>query len=124
MKKRATFLDVTEKLRLSDWAEHVVPMFGGEVPYLVGSVLDDPNYRDVDIRLILDDDAFARLSALIDVRRLGFVVSLWGQQVTGLRIDFQIQEQTTANEEFKGPRHAIGLGALQVVIGEPLRGDV
>lgn len=111
--KRATFLDVTEKLKLSDWAEHVVPMFRGEVPYLVGSVLDNPNYRDVDVRLILDDDTYSILGATVDLHRLGFLVSLWGQQATGLRIDFQIQEQSAANEEFKGPRHAIGLGALK-----------
>jgi len=30
----------------------------GETPYLVGSVLERPDYRDVDVRIMLDDEPF------------------------------------------------------------------
>jgi hypothetical protein len=33
--------------------------------------------------------------------------SMLGRQMTGLPIDFQIQQQTLANDEFDGPRSAL-----------------
>jgi hypothetical protein len=106
---RATQLSVTERTLLEDWAIHVAAMFHGEVPFLVGSALERPNYRDVDVRLILDDAKYARLRRLVDIDRLGFVVSLWGQRVTGLPIDFQVQKMKVANTLYKGRRHALGI---------------
>ena len=35
-------------------------------------------------------------------------MSLWGQQATGLPIDFQVQSMTDANS-IDGPRHPIGM---------------
>lgn len=105
--KRATYLHVTEMRTLRDWAFQVNQAFD-DVCFLVGSVLDRPDYRDVDLRMILEDSGYDRLSALVDVERLGFVFSLWGQQTTGLPVDFQVQRMTDANAEFDGRRHAIG----------------
>lgn len=107
---RASQLSPAQRQLLDDWARNVVSLFRGEVPYLVGSVLDRFDYRDVDVRLILDDDFYDRLSALVDVRRLGAVVSMWGwRQTDNMNLDFQIQRSTEANSEFSGRRHAIGL---------------
>ena len=39
---------------------------------------------------------------------LNRALSVWGQQETGLPIDFQVQRQTEANAEFSGTRIAMG----------------
>ena len=65
-------------------------------PYLVGSVMERPSFRDVDVRLILSDEQYDRLSDdkwLV----LGFVTSRHLATTTGLPIDFQFQRQTEAN---------------------------
>ena|ERR1041385_988764 len=94
----------------------------GEPPYLVGSALTGPKgkYRDVDVRLILDDE---------DWKQWGFgdprqpnakwnafciAFSILGKQMTGLPIDFQIQQQTHANEHNNGARSALGLVELRI----------
>jgi hypothetical protein len=51
-------------------------------------------------RLLLDDAAFDELAERIHLGLLNHTVSLWGQQVTGLPIDFQVQRQTDANEDY------------------------
>lgn len=84
----------------------VFPDFG---PYLVGSVLERPTYRDVDVRLILRDEEYARLE---DAQwgLLGFIVSRHLASVTGLPIDFQFQQATAANAAYADkPRNPLGL---------------
>ncbi len=50
------------------------------------------------------------LVRLLDVDRLNLAVSLWGQIVTCLPVDFQIQQVTDADARFdSGPRLALGL---------------
>ncbi len=102
---------------LAKFGAIVTDYFGG-VPYQVGSSLDRKDWRDVDVRLILDDDEFDRL---FDAKRLGrnansnpklsavtLAFSALGQQMTGLPIDFQIQPQSWANEKYGGqPRSAL-----------------
>ena len=44
-----------------DLASVVVREIFDTPPYLVGSCLERPDYRDVDIRVILDDDRYAQL---------------------------------------------------------------
>lgn len=90
--------------------------FGGEC-YLVGSALDRPNWRDVDVRLIMDDDDFAALFPHVedrwefDARWLLLTTALSAQlaKATGLPIDFQFQPRNHANKFHKGPRSALGL---------------
>jgi|SRR6185295_2512246 len=85
--------------------------------YLVGSSLERPDWRDVDVRMILSDEAFdaefpgAGQHWEQDTRWLLITVALsqWLSKQTGLPIDFQIQPQTHANERHAGPRQAIGL---------------
>lgn len=85
-------------------------------PYLVGSCLDRPDYRDVDIRVILHDEHFDRLFPaerpqhplrhLLEVAITDHYV-----KATGLRIDFQIQRMTEANQKHTQPgkRHPLGI---------------
>lgn len=87
--------------------------------YLVGSALDRPDWRDVDVRMILDDEDFAKLfptasdrSWEFDPRWLVMTVSIsaWLSKETGLPIDFQFQPRTHANERHKsGRRNALGM---------------
>lgn len=89
--------------------------------YVVGSCLERPDWRDVDVRMIMDDASFARLfpgAQMIggavwefDPRwcLLTVAVSQWLSKATGLPIDFQFQPMTFANERHKGRRHAVGL---------------
>lgn len=106
MKHKANHLLLSENKILADWARDVNKMFtdGGHGPYLVGSVMTTKNYRDVDLRTILADDMFDVLKNVIDIDRLNLGISLWGQRVTGLPIDYQVQRMTEANIEFEGKR--------------------
>lgn len=109
---RATYLTQSGVRLLNDWAVGVRRMFG-EVPYLVGSALVTADHRDVDVRVMLDYDRWSALVGAVNADDLHLCVSLWGQQVTGLLIDFQVQEQESANEEFPGRRHPLGLRDAQ-----------
>lgn len=79
----------------------------GEFPYLVGSAANGKQWRDVDVRLILSDEDYARLIG--DVRHeaenprwqaFNMAFAALGKHLTGLPIDFQIQQQTDANKKF------------------------
>jgi len=95
----------------------------GELPYHVGSSLRRKRgWRDVDVRLILDDAAFTALGfgtpslgSHENPRWVAMVraFSALGREMTGLPIDFQIQAQTPANERNKGePRSCLGVHAM------------
>jgi hypothetical protein len=103
-------------LLLEEFGSQVWSAFG-TVPYLVGSALKSKKFRDVDVRLILDDELYASMG-LGDPEypqhnakwvSLVLAYSALGKQLTGLPIDFQIQQQTYANKKFKNPRSAIGI---------------
>ncbi len=84
-------------------------------PYLVGSVLDRPDFRDVDIRVILFDEHFDRLfppeRATHPLRHLIQVaITEHYVKATGLRIDFQIQRMTEANQKNPTPGRRYPLG--------------
>ncbi len=92
----------------------------GDFPYLVGSATRTKHWRDVDVRLILSDDDYVKIIGKFEKpqetnrRWAAFCLafSLLGKQMTGLPIDFQIQQQTDANAEYpKQPRHALILSA-------------
>lgn len=105
---RASYLTVPQQELLIDWAVSARSLFPGRVmAYLVGSSLVRADYRDVDVRVILSDKPYAKLIKTIQLPRLHLAVSLWGTQVTGLPIDFQVQQMTAANHEFKGARNAL-----------------
>lgn len=108
---RATYLTKSGYRLLDDWGANLRRMFLGEVPYLVGSALTTVEHRDVDVRLMLDLHHYCSLKAVVNLPDLNLAVSLWGQQVTGLPIDFQVQHAETANQDHAGRRHPLGLTA-------------
>jgi hypothetical protein len=95
----------------------------GRPPYLVGSCLQSKTaWRDVDVRLILDDDEYdAMFGTDVPLERMNgkwaafcMAFSELGRKMTGLPIDFQIQRRTQANEKFDGPRSALGILELRM----------
>lgn len=108
-------------LLLDEFGSQVWAAFGYP-PYLVGSALRGKGWRDVDVRLILPDAEYEAmgLGDPKDSHRnakwvaLVLAFSALGRQMTGLPIDFQIDQQTRANEEHDEPRSALGVTALRL----------
>ena len=106
---------------LDEFASKVIDAFSRDDHfgvYHVGSSLTSKEWRDVDVRIILTDEAYAAcgFGDPRDPHRsakwvaLVLAFSALGRQMTGLPIDFQIQQQTHANETNKGGRRsALGL---------------
>ncbi len=103
---------------------HYLDLFGqvvesvfGHLPYHVGSSVTSKTWRDVDVRLILDDEEFTVMfgtasppfSVIQKWCALNMAFSALGERMTGLPIDFQIQPQTWANEKQPGRRSALTL---------------
>lgn len=111
-------------LRLA--CQHLQQAFPEGTCYLVGSSNERPDWRDVDVVLIIEDDAFERLfpDAVVqsgafetDPRWLVLTIALsgWLAKETGLPIDFKIQPRTWANSRHGGHRRdAIGMRARRV----------
>lgn len=98
--RKASYLTVPQFHRLN-WACAPLREAFGEYPYLVGSVLRRPDYRDVDLRLSMspDNDSFGTDFWIEGTRRLviNCAISDWLRQITQLPLDFQLQPY----EEFK-----------------------
>lgn len=88
---RHTWLTVPEMHRLSTACVSLCEVYG-RPPYLVGSATERRDYRDVDVRLILDDDDFARrFPDRHSLLLINAVMSDHLARQTGLPIDFQFQ---------------------------------
>lgn len=106
-------------LHLEEFGSQVWAAFG-HPPYLVGSALTRKRgWRDVDVRLILPDEEYAaqfgdpkypHQDAKWVAMTLAF--SALGKAMTGLPIDFQIQQQTLANAD-EGSRSSLGFVPLR-----------
>ena len=94
--------------------------------FIVGSVLDRPDFRDVDVRLIMTDEQFAREFPGAGNRwehdakwlLLTVAISAWLSKESGLPVDFQFQPQTHANARHTGKRNAVG---FRINAPEPAR---
>ncbi len=108
--RRGSYLLLVDFERVEDWCRLVRVLFG-DTPFMVGSVNDRPDFRDVDIRLILRDAKYDRTwRNPLKVRLMNRAISTWGQRETGLPIDFQIQRMTEANAAWpKGFRNPMGI---------------
>lgn len=112
---RTDSLTTVELYNLDAACRLVSRAFNGGPPYLVGSagIGGTGGYRDVDVRLILDEDEFA---AVCPTRErwelLCLAISAYLSERTGLPIDFQIQRTKEANERFSGSRNPLGMGRV------------
>lgn len=117
----ASYLSPPDMHRL-DWACRPVYDAFGSPPYLVGSVLTRPDFRDIDLRLILPDADVDRLCSIgtnMADRTLGSAVRLLlNIAISDLiakaanlswPIDFQIQSMTEANVPEHGQRNPMGI---------------
>jgi hypothetical protein len=106
---RKTYLLVSEINALNTWGKEITNSLHTDVEqygvFIVGSVLQRADYRDVDIRQIISDGDFLRLFNTVDIGYYNHAMSLWGQQITGLPIDYQIQ--SLGHEDNKGEKHPI-----------------
>lgn len=126
------FVGMPAALHLEEFGSQVWAAFG-QPAYLVGSALLTKQWRDVDVRLILDDEEYERLG-LGDPNRSGSQNGKWvslcmaysalAKAMTGLPVDFQIQAMSRANkiwgrEEGDFPRFALGMVALRMLEPSP-----
>ena len=103
-------------LLLEEYGYHIYAAFN-DYPYHVGSSLLTKQWRDVDVRLILSDKEYEAMG-LGDPANphcngkwvsLTLAYAALGKALTGLPIDFQIQQQSYANEKYTGIRSALGI---------------
>ena len=88
-----------------------------ETPYWVGSSLTEKTWRDVDVRVLMDKKKYSAMGLgdprypLENAKWRAFAraFSTLGTEITGLPIDFQIQEQSDANKTYPRARSALGL---------------
>lgn len=101
-------------LYLQEFGQLIEDAFG-DCPYHVGSsLMKKTGWRDVDVRLILSDEDYEKWGfgdprspqQNKKWRSLVKAYSLLGKTMTGLPIDFQIQQQTEANTTFEGGRRS------------------
>ena len=108
---------------LDMFGDIVKDAFGTDAVFHVGSSMgeDKVSWRDVDIRVLLTDEAWNKLGLLkpeqnhydAKWRALCIVFSHYGRHLTGLPIDFQVQRIKDANEQFKGGRSHVGTKTLK-----------
>ena len=87
----------------------------GETPYLVGSATHSRDFRDVDIRVIMEDKNFIKLFGDTGGAFRPFwvlvcaSVSEWISQRTGLKVDFQVQQRSKVKpsdwDKMRDPMH-------------------
>ena len=93
--------------------------WGNHTCYHVGSSLDRPDWRDVDIVMMLPDEVFKRefpnapLHSAAwehDAKWLVTTIALskWLTERSGVQVDFKFQPVTFANDKHDGPRNPIG----------------
>lgn len=100
VRNRATRLSVDQARAIDQFAELLFVMFPHQWGVVhCGSSLDSDDWRDVDVRIVLDDEDVATLSGVLVLDDLHVLLSRWGQQVTGLPIDCQVQTLTEHQRE-------------------------
>lgn len=82
--------------------------------YLVGTVLTSADWRDVDVRMIMDDDEFdATFANPLLWEAFCITATSWLTSLTLLPIDFQVQRMSEANAKHNGPRNHLSGGRRQ-----------
>jgi hypothetical protein len=104
---RSSYLTPSEMYTLCVAVEPLDAAFN-TTPMLVGSVLTRPDYRDIDVRMVLMNDEYDHLFATENGGRLHnlmrFTITEWLNNRANLShpIDFDIQRMTEANIENEG----------------------
>lgn len=97
-----------QSLNLHRFGAYLNAMFGEHTYHVGSSLLNKDGWRDVDVRVILDDEVWDAME-LGDPRNphdnrrwvaYCLALSSFGRDLTGLPIDCQLQRRTEANEQF------------------------
>ncbi len=102
------------QLHLMRFGQLIYDAFG-DVAYWVGSSLESATWRDVDVRLMLSDSEYLHQGygdpgAPHTNAKWCANCAAWsalGKEMTGLPVDFQIQDTTLANKQYQGKRSAL-----------------
>lgn len=123
--ERPHYLAPLNCMRLNRACAHINDAFEGSVGiFLVGSAMQRRDYRDVDVRLMLRDEAydplFRRDGDPLDAfwSLLCGTIGAWLSAESGLPIDFQIQRMSDANARYPGSGHRNALGIFLGYPGE------
>lgn len=124
--KRHLRLGAPHHRALHEWGRNLREFFGHPA-YLVGSAARSEPYRDVDVRVILPDDEFDAMfggyTRPMAVNRKWAVLcsafTFYGWHATGLNIDFQVDRQTQANEQFPSAEGHIRSALVLADIEQP-----
>ena len=116
-RRKGIYIGAPACFALEEELRHVCEAFGVHACYIVGSVLECADWRDVDVRLILDDEEFAKVFPDAgdhwehDARWLLLTVAISERlsKRTGLPVDFQFQPRTHANARHAKARSAAGM---------------
>lgn len=101
--------------RRLDHACDIVRRAFGDVPYHVGSAMTHENWRDIDVRVIMDDERFDMLfgrgSTLTPFwSLLCTAISEYLSRLTELPIDFQVQRHSAVTDaEWDKPRNPLAI---------------
>lgn len=95
-------------LYLHEFGLHVMSVFGYSVYHVGSSLTKKRDWHDVDVRVILTDEEWAKWefgepgSEHLNPKWIALVMAFseLGKKMTGLPIDFQIQQMSFANEKF------------------------
>lgn len=109
-----------QHMLLREFGQRLIDAFGTENVYHVGSSVgeDKVNWRDVDVRVLLDDRQWRKLFGNLNPnncywnakwRAICIVFSDYGRRATGLPIDFQIQLLKDANKKYPNNRSHLGI---------------
>lgn len=126
-RKKAIYVGAPACFHLELACQELTRAFG-DTCYLVGSALERPDWRDVDVRMIMEDADFDALFPGCRERGtwefnprwlvMTTAIAAWLRDRTGLPIDFQFQPRTHANERHQGRRNALVL-IFSTGTGEP-----
>lgn len=116
LRKKSNYVGAPAIFALEEQCNRLYEAFGDFGCYIVGSALERSDWRDVDVRYIMRDEAFAALFPDAghaweqDPRWLCLTIAISERlsKLTVLPIDFQFQPQSHANKRHSGKRHAIG----------------
>lgn len=113
-RRKASYVGVPAIFELQMACHVLVKAYGTSI-YQVGSSLERPDWRDVDLVMILDDEQFERdfpnaplhsAAWEMDPKWLVLTVSLskWLSEKSGVLVDFKFQPRTFANDRHGGKR--------------------
>lgn len=121
MPRSASYLSPHDMFLLDLACKPIKEAFG-HPPYLVGSVSERPDFRDVDVRLILADDEYDQLCSSPEIRTmLSVAFTAYLREATRLPIDFGIQRRTEANKQHQKLRNPLGTRHLTNWTGDAPR---